>query len=178
MLIKGADIVGVKVFLPEENKELGQIKDLVYDPQKNQVIAFLLTEGESLSDAKVIPFSEIKEISKVGIFVKSAQSLKKSSEAVKPIETPQNTDAIMQDTPIKTDDGKNLGNEHDISFDSETGMVQEIEVKNGQKIEQIQVADVVSSDDNATVIKTGEPQQKQEKEDEGILDKMKHLLGK
>jgi len=175
MLLKGSDIIGLKIISMKENKEIGQVKDIIYDPKKNKVIGLLVSEGDVLTEPKLIPFSEIKEMAKETILVKSSQSLKQSSKVVKPISTSDHADAYLRGTIIITEEGKELGKENDIIFDTKSGQVQQFEVRQGNITHRVKIANIITSSETATIIKPGEPKQGSE-ENSGIIQKFKQLI--
>lgn len=155
MSIKGSEAVGLKVLVFRDNTEIGTVKDIVYSPKQNKVIAFLIDEGEVLSEAKVIPIKEIKLLNKDGVFVKSAKSSKPASEFIKPLSDDKNNDSILRGARVINDKGEELGLENDLLFDPKKGTVEKFELLSQNKKSQIPVKKVIGSSESTTIIKQG-----------------------
>lgn len=175
MNIKGKEIVGIKIISTEDNTEVGNIKDIIYDPKKNKVIGFLVSVGDVLAEPKVILFKEIKNISKDSVLIKSVKTIQPGSKVIKPITGPDDSDTYIKDTNIVSDNGNALGLGKDIIFDTKTGQVTSFEVQLDDQVKQVKVASILASTEASTIIKEGDPQKSNESG--GIMEKMKQLVG-
>lgn len=172
MLIKGEDILGVTVIAEKENREVGTVRDVIYDPKQNKVMAFLITLGDILTEAKVIQFEEIKKASKEAVIIKSQSSLKLASKVLNPKSTPQGKDTYMHDTKIINEQGEELGFFKDIYFDSKSGEVSQYDVVQKAKgTQKVPVNKVVTSSQSTTVIND-----KSSQKSGGIMSKIKNLV--
>jgi len=173
MVIKGTDVIGIKIYSSKESSELGQVKDLVYDPKKNKVEALIVRMGESLSEAQVLPLKKIKEFSKDLIMVKSQKSIKPANKVFKPTQTSDGADSVLQSAEIKDDKGQMLGTFHDIYFDTDDGKVTDFEVVAGNQTDKkVTIKNVISSGEDVTIIK------ERTEEDGGMMSKLKGLMTK
>ena len=123
MTFKGADVTRLPIISVKDNAQVGIVKDIIYNPKKNKIIGLIVTEGDVLSEPKVIPFKEIEQITLQSVLVKSSQCLKSSSKVVTPISSPQDTD-----TKVMSDDRNEIGTEQDVIFDAKSETVQEFSV--------------------------------------------------
>lgn len=176
MDIKGAEILGVKIISVKDNKEIGTVKDIIYDPKQNKVIAFLVEEGDILASSKILPFTEIESMTKEAVLAKSAQSIQHIGKSVKPATTPENDDIVMQDTKIVNKEGVELGKEHDIVFNTESGTVSEFSVQGQNGVKEVKVNKVIASSESTTIVQT--PDEKPKKDDKGFSQIIKSFFPK
>jgi uncharacterized protein YrrD len=174
MVIKGSDVMGLKIMAVKENKEVGTVKDLVYDPKKNQVAGLLVSFGDVLGEARVLPFKEIKEINNDAVLAKSEKSIKPASKAIKPMPKPDNSDSFMKDTDVETPEGKQMGNFRDLYFDTKSGKVSEFEVQDSNQPKKVPVKKVVTSTESATVVKE---KSQGGQEENGIMGTITKMIG-
>src|SRR6476646_8987187 len=66
---RGTDLVGKPVITFDSGRRLAQVKDLLVDPERNQVLALLIDPGAVFTSARVIPFGHIKSIGENAIIV-------------------------------------------------------------------------------------------------------------
>ncbi len=59
MMIKGNDVIGLKVISIDRGQRIEDVDDLIYDPSEQRIKALLVDKGGFMSGAKIIPFEEI-----------------------------------------------------------------------------------------------------------------------
>lgn len=159
MLVKGKDVIGLRVITLERGEKIDDVEDLIYDPTQNRVVALLVDEGGWFSDARVIPFEHVKHIGKDAVMVESDQVLKKASQMPERISHIAKDDTFLTKTKIITESGTMLGKVTDIHFDSETGDVVELEVSEGglkdlqSGKKRVKVKDIITVGEDATIVK-------------------------
>ncbi|MFO0704001.1 MAG: PRC-barrel domain-containing protein [Patescibacteria group bacterium] len=171
-LLKGKNIVGLKVLSLDTGEFLDDVDELIFDPKEHKVKAFVVDEGGWFSDAKIILFNDVKSIGKDAITIESKNLVKKASELKgSVVQRILNEDNYLTDNKVITEDGVELGQVSDIFFDKYNGEVGELEVSQGalKNIQsgkvRVSVSDIVNVGVEATIVKayTKEEIEKQSK---------------
>lgn len=131
MLTRGSKVIGLQVLTIEQGKKVEDVDDLIYDPSSQKVVALLVSGGGIFSEAKVIPFNQIKSIGKDAVIVQSEDVLENASQMGKKVASIAGDGIYLSKTKVITKEGTNLGEIDDIFFDSQTGKVEEFEVSQG-----------------------------------------------
>lgn len=76
-LLKGKNIVGLKVLSLDTGEFLDDVDELIFDPKEHKVKAFVVDEGGWFSDAKIILFNDVKSIGKDAITIESKNLVKR-----------------------------------------------------------------------------------------------------
>lgn len=159
MLIKGKDVIGLKIISVEEGKHIGEVEDIIFDPKSNEVKALLADKGGLFSDAKVILLEDTKSIGRDAVIVDSDKFLKKASEVEKPISNIAKENQYLTKTKVITEEGTDLGSISDLYFDAQTGDVDYFEVSQGtfQNIKsgtkKVKISDIVTVGEDAIVVR-------------------------
>jgi uncharacterized protein YrrD len=131
MLIKGNDVIGLKVVTLHEGKLLGKVEDIVYDPYINKVRAVVLDSGGFFREAKVVMLEDVHSIGHDAVVIISERVVRKTSEVTERVASIANNNKNLTRTRIITDSGNELGRVSDLIFDTKTGHVGELEVTQG-----------------------------------------------
>lgn len=132
MQVKAHDVIGLPVYTIEKGKQLDHtVKDVVYDPQTNRVVALVLDEGGWFSNTKVIPLEDIHSIGDDAVLIQNAHYIR-TADKIKPrvASIAKGKNYLTTDTVI-TEDGTELGTVRDLLFDTATGSVVAFEVSQG-----------------------------------------------
>jgi uncharacterized protein YrrD len=158
-LIKGKDLINLKVLTLQDGKLIKNVDELVFDPMANQVRALVVDPKGWFSDAEVILFEDIKNIGRDSIVVESEDVIKKASDVQEKISRIIKDDNYLTDNKVMTEDGNELGKISDIYFDPHTGNVIELEVSQGtlksvqSGKKRVRVSDVIRVGEDATIVK-------------------------
>jgi uncharacterized protein YrrD len=127
---KGSDIIGKPIVAYDTGEKIGRVRDLIFDQERNYLVALLLQEGGFMSDARVLPLAAIQSIGMDAAIVSRADNiiLAKSDPNVAKILDRNN---IMNGTHIMTVSGQDLGKMVDLYFDETTGAIEGYEVSGG-----------------------------------------------
>jgi uncharacterized protein YrrD len=163
MLIKGNDVIGLKVVTLNEGKKLHRVEDIVYDPQSNQVRALVLDPGGWFQDAKVILMEDVYNIGHDAVVIASESLVKKASEIASRVANIAKHDHDLTRTRVITDTGTELGRISDILFDPKSGQVEEFEVSQGFKNFQsgkktVRVDHIITIGEDVTVVRSSTEQ--------------------
>jgi uncharacterized protein YrrD len=184
MLIKGKDILGLKVITLERGKIIEDVNDLVYDSHTNRVHAFVVDKGGWFSDAKIVLFSDVKSIGRDAIIVQNETAIQRASNTQKDLSSIKSDDTHITRTKIITQEGNELGKVEDILFESDTGEVKQLIVSQGLKDlhsgkKVINVSDIITLGEDATIVRTAAEadvkEQAQHQGLQGAINKAKDL---
>jgi len=179
MDIKAKDIIGLKVMTLDEGKFVDRVKDIIYDADKNKVVALLIDDKGLFKDAKVILIEDIKSIGKDDVVIQSAELLKNASEVEKSVANIARSNNYLTATKIVTTDGSELGSVSDIFFDPSSGNVDEFEVSQGPLKDvqggrkKVKVSNIVTVGEDATVVSSyTEEEFEQQSQEQGLQGKL------
>jgi uncharacterized protein YrrD len=127
---KGSDIVGKPIVAYDTGEKVGRVRDLIFDQERNYLVALLVQEGGLMSDARVLPLVAIQSIGMDAAIVSRADQIipAKSDPKIAAILDRNN---IMNGTHIMTVSGQDLGKMVDLYFDETTGAIEGYEVSGG-----------------------------------------------
>jgi uncharacterized protein YrrD len=127
---KGSDIVGKPIVAYDTGQKIGRVRDLIFDQERNYLVALLVQERGFLSDARVLPLAAIQSIGMDAAIVSKAEYIisAKSDPKVAAILDRNN---IMSGTHIMTVSGQDLGKMVDLYLDETTGAIEGYEVSGG-----------------------------------------------
>lgn len=77
-LVKGKNIVGLKVYTMQTGKYIAEISDIIYDPITQRVRAFILGHSGLFADTKFLLMEDVKTIGKDSVLVDNENLVKKS----------------------------------------------------------------------------------------------------
>ena len=120
---KGSDIVGKPIVAYDTGEKVGRVRDLIFDQERNYLVALLVQEGGFMSDARVLPLVAIQSIGMDAAIVSRADQIipAKSDPRIAAILDRNN---IMSGTHIMTVSGQDLGKMVDLYFDETTGAIE------------------------------------------------------
>ncbi|MGE5422551.1 MAG: PRC-barrel domain-containing protein [Ignavibacteriales bacterium] len=123
---KSLDIIGLPIFTIADGKEIGQIKDLIVNPDQGSIEFLLVHDASWYVGAKILPFSAIIGIGKYGVTTESESRLLSINESSPALALIQNGVKI-KGTRILTRTGDLVGLINEFEVDEETGKVARLE---------------------------------------------------
>jgi len=159
MLIKGSNVIGLKVIAVREGEVIEDVDDLIFSPKDHQVKALLVKTKGLISDAKVVLLKDIKSIGRDAVIVESRDVLKKASDVSEPVSSISRDGEFLTKTKIITETGNDLGTVSDIYFDPMGGTVEELEVSGGgledfrSGKKRVKITDVITVGRDATIVR-------------------------
>lgn len=127
---KGKELIGLPVMTFSEGRNIGKVKDILFDPEQNRVVALLIDEGGWFSSARVVPWQNIQMVGPDSIILpNSSAEIKADSDRY--IKRIMQADNILTGTRVYTEDGRDLGTIGDMYIDDSTGHVAGYEVSGG-----------------------------------------------
>ena len=127
---KGSDIVGKPIVAYDTGEKIGRVRDLIFDQERNYLVALLVTEKGLMSDARVLPLAAIQSIGMDAAIVGRAANIIPGKADAK-IAAILDRNNIMNGTHIMTVSGQDLGKMVDLYFDETTGAIEGYEVSGG-----------------------------------------------
>lgn len=159
MLVKSKHIKGLQVFSLKDSKKIGTTEDIVYDPESHRVRALTVSPRGAFTDTKLILMERIKSIGEDAVVIESDASIVAVTLASDVVQRVVRDHIFIANTKVITEDGVELGKVAEIFFDSDTGLVTEVELTQGP-IKDVQTGkkkirgeDIVSVGKDTTVVK-------------------------
>jgi uncharacterized protein YrrD len=127
---KGSDIVGKPIVAYNTGEKIGRVRDLIFDQERNHLVALLVQESGFMRDAQVLPLVAIQSIGMDAAIVSTADNIIAAKLDAK-IAAILDRNNIMNGTHIMTTSGQDLGKMVDLYFDETTGAIEGYEVSGG-----------------------------------------------
>ena len=130
MELKGREIISLPILDESSGKDLGEVKNLIYDLHNKKLTALIIEDGGWLWGKNIIYLKDIETIGKDVVIILSADIIictAQDSEAKKL--TRDFYDLIGN--KVITQSGKDLGIIEDIIFEVDTGEITGLEISNG-----------------------------------------------
>lgn len=159
-IVKGSSVIGLKIITLQDGREVGKVKDIIFNPDSQYVEALLIDEGGVLRDTKVIDLPTIKSIGKDAVIIDQEQTIKKADDIPKEVVDIAKGDTYLTKTKIMTETGDELGQISDVYFDEKTGKVTEFEVSQGvfqnaaSGKKRVKITDIVTVGKDSTIVRS------------------------
>lgn len=128
---KSQEIIGLPVFSIVDGRKIGQVKDLVINPEEGKVDFLMVSNGSWYVGAKVLPFNSVIGIGEHAVTTESESQLAVVSEN-------QTANALLQrnievkGNRVLTNKGNLIGIITEYELDENTGQIQRIEYRSAQ----------------------------------------------
>jgi uncharacterized protein YrrD len=127
---KGTDLINKPIVAFDTGEINGHVKDLIFDQNRNVLMAFLVEESKFLNSAKILQISSVQSIGADAVITAIKDNII-SAPNVPDIEAVLERNNILKGTRIMTVDGRDLGKMIDLYFDPQTGLIEGYEVSGG-----------------------------------------------
>lgn len=127
---KGYELIGLRVIGVQDVTDLGKVIDLIFDQTADQCLGLVMSEGGLMSEAQVVPWSEIRTVGPDAIMVNASTS-KVGVSGAPDLQAAMNADTSLSGDRLMTTGGNALGTLGDVYLDETTGRVQGYEVSGG-----------------------------------------------
>ena len=81
---KTQDIVGLSVFSVIDGRQVGQVKDLVINPEEGKVDYLLVSDGSWYIGARILPFDKVMGIGDHAVTTESQSNITSIADVPKP----------------------------------------------------------------------------------------------
>ena len=130
----GKSLLGIAVVGHTDGVKLGNVADLIFDHETDQLLALVLGEKDlfGLIDAQIVPWREIHALGSDVIFARNAQSkIGLRQDEASNRATRDNRESVLSGTQIITTEGQKLGTLADMCIDETTGKVLGYQISGG-----------------------------------------------
>lgn len=129
MFIEATKIIGLPIASIEEESKVGEILQLVIDPQNGALLGFLVRSGRIFTQTKALSVVDIREWDPNGIVIKSINHIVAIDEIIR-IKKIVDQKIIVLGLKAQTESGKNLGVIDNLLIDTETLTIAKYYTKN------------------------------------------------
>lgn len=129
-MLKGREILGLPVITLHEKKQLGEIKDLIYDPDQNKVLGYLVENGGWLRDGRGFLHSDVIK-REDGCLVVADESVIRNIGSLSELKAALESKKDVRGLPVERCDGRSIGVIQDLVLDEETGAITGYEISDG-----------------------------------------------
>jgi uncharacterized protein YrrD len=156
-MVKGKDVIGLKVITINGGREVDDVQDLIYDPSKQRILGLIVDQAGWFNDAQIIRIEDVKSIGEDAVMIESGDSVLKAPDAGDEIADILSASRGLTRTKLITEQGKELGSIDDILFDENTGRVLELIVSEGvvgdlgSGKKRVRVSDIITIGKDATI---------------------------
>lgn len=152
---KSQEIIGLPVFSIVEGRKIGQVKDLVINPEEGRVEFILVGNGSWYVGAKVLPFKDVMGVGEHAVTTESENFLVAINE------TSTANSLLQRKIEVKgnrvlTSKGNLIGVISEYEIDENTGKLTRLEYKsalNENQIDIVQADDVLTYGSDVIVVK-------------------------
>lgn len=129
-MLKGRELLSLPVVTLKDRIQIGEVKDLIYDHTKNQVIGYLIEPGGWLRDGKGFLHIDLVRRDEDCLIINDESVVRKLSTIpeLKEIKESQND---LRGLRVEQENGHILGVIQDLVVDGETGEILGYEVSDG-----------------------------------------------
>ncbi|CFX17198.1 PRC-barrel domain [Syntrophomonas zehnderi OL-4] len=152
---KSQEILGLPVFSIVDGRKLGQVKDLVINPEEGKVDFILVSNGSWYVGARVLPFKAVMGVGEHAVTTESENQLATIND------TSSANSLLQRNIEVKgnrvlTNKGNLVGVVSEYEIDEETGKLVRLEYKTAadeSKIEVVEAENVLTFGTDVIVIK-------------------------
>lgn len=129
-MIKGKELLNRPIIAISSGDQIDVVRDVVFDPQGNRVLALLVDEGGWFSAAKAVPFDRIRSIGPDAVMIASPADITSEREDGQ-LKQALHSGVNLIGMNLVTTDGQTLGKIADVYFDERSGVVEGYEATGG-----------------------------------------------
>ncbi|MBO8159824.1 PRC-barrel domain-containing protein [Thermosyntropha sp.] len=152
---KSQEIIGLPVFSIIDGAKIGQVKDLVINPEEGKVDFILVGNSSWYEGAKVLPFKDVVGIGEHAVTTES-QSMLLSVDESEDAKNLLSRNIQIKGTRVLTNKGNLIGVISEFEVDGDTGKLARLEYKTAQdemKLEVIEAEDVLTYGSEVVVVR-------------------------
>ncbi len=152
---KSQEIIGLPVFSIIDGIKLGQVKDLVINPEEGKVDFILVSNGSWYTGGKVLPYQAVMSVGEDAVTTESETQLNSINENADAFSLLQRNIAVKGNR-VLTNQGNFIGVISEYEIDEKSGKLMRLEYKttlDEAKIEVIEGGNVVTYGAEVIVIK-------------------------
>ena len=155
---KSQEIIGLPVFSILDGRKIGQVKDLVLNPEEGKLDFILVSNGSWYVGARVLPYRSISGIGEHAVTTESEGMLSNINETLDASNLLERNIEIKGNR-VLTNRGNLIGVISEYEIDENTGRITRIEYKTAQdesKIESITADRILTYGADVVVVREGQ----------------------
>ncbi len=163
---KSQEIIGLPVFSIIKGSKVGQVKDLVINPEGGKLDFILISDESWYSGARVLPFKDLVGIGEYAVTVES-ENLLLPLETAAEAKNLLNRNVNLKGSRVMTNKGNLIGVVSEYGIDENNGQLYHVEYKASQEDDEVAIilaADVLTYGAEIIVVKEKSDQVGAEKE--------------
>jgi uncharacterized protein YrrD len=148
------DIVGLSVFSVVDGRQVGQVKDLVINPEEGKVEYLLVSDGSWYVGARVLPFDKVMGIGDHAVTTESQSNIASIADAAKA------NDLLKRNVELKnnrllTDRGDIIGKVTEYELDENSGAITRLYFQRADEagVEELDAQQVLTYGADVVVVK-------------------------
>ena len=150
MFIEAKKIIGLPIAAVDVESKIGEITQLLIEPENGSLLGFLIKSDGFFSAQKVLSAVDIREWDPNGLVTESIENLVDPNEIVR-IKEVLDKNIILIGMSAKTESGKRLGVVEDLLIDTDTNSVAKYYLKDLLGKSRVLTSDKVSRIDKAII---------------------------
>lgn len=127
-MLLGRKILSLPVVTEKDKKPIGEVKDIIYDPEKNQIVGYLVDIGGWLREGKGFLHNDLLKREEDCLVIKDESIIKKISK-MDNVREVINKD--IRGLRVELEDGRFIGVIQDLVVDDLTGKITGYEISDG-----------------------------------------------
>ncbi len=131
MLLKFSEMIGLPIISVSTNEKLGTVRDILFKIPTKEICALIILNKKFMSSLKVVKIKDVINIGKSAVLIQDDQCIMPSKRYFTEVNDVKRYGDEVVEKQIYTDNGIDLGIIQDITFDFETGMLEEFEISDG-----------------------------------------------
>ena len=148
------DIVGLSVFSIIDGRQVGQVKDLVINPEEGKVDYLLVSDGSWYIGARVLPFDKVMGIGDHAVTTESQSNITSIADAARANDLLQRN-VELKNSRLLTDKGDIIGKVNEYELDENSGTITRLyfERSEGAGVEELDAEQVLTYGADVVVVK-------------------------
>jgi uncharacterized protein YrrD len=148
------DIVGLSVFSVIDGRQVGQVKDLVINPEEGKVDYLLVSDGSWYIGARVLPFDKVMGIGDHAVTTESQSNITSIADAARANDLLQRN-VELKNSRLLTDKGDIIGKVNEYELDENSGAITRLyyERAEGAGVEELDAEQVLTYGADVVVVK-------------------------
>jgi uncharacterized protein YrrD len=150
MFIEAKKLIGLPVAAEDTQSKVGEIRQIIVDPENGNLLGFIVSRGGIFSPKKVLSISDIRDWDPAGLVTGSIDNIVNAEEIVR-VKEVINKKIFLLGMSAKTESGKGLGVVEDLLIDTDGQCVAKYYLKDLLGNSRIFLSDKVAKIDKAII---------------------------
>lgn len=129
-MLKGREILSLPVVSLDDRKEIGEVKDIIYNPVESKILGYLVDSGGWFTEAKGFPHSELIKMEEDCLVIRNESVIKKIS-LIREIKNAIDGKVDIRGFKVECEDGRCIGVIQDLLLDENSWQITGYEISDG-----------------------------------------------